>query len=137
MSENESASGFTASGFTGTRDDTAGKIHDAMAVIDAKVIIQLGPTKRDVLIVSDTIAAEMPSEEGRGFLVSSDDMLGLMVRGLVQIGEDLCDHSGTKYSEAMPKLLAEVAARMIQMEYDEQDDVRQAVNLSLRSEDAI
>lgn len=135
MSENEST---TTGGFTGPTDDPsilAGVIHPEVRVVEASVVVKIGPGDHETVIVHDLIAASAPADGSPGIHIATDDMIGLVVRGLIQVGENMCDQSDVKYSETMPKLLASIAAGLIEVEYDEDDDVRQAVNLSISHDD--
>lgn len=100
------------------------------SVFDAKIAVLLGPFEQKTVLSEATVTGELVSGVlGNGLAqVSINDTVNLLLEAVVGLGETVSDQIGAPYSSAMPNFLAEFAAALLQAEYTEEDDARQAVN---------
>lgn len=111
-------------------DEPAQSQSSEPSVFQAKVAILLGHDEQKNIIAERSVAGEMISRDGgepRAHVAISDT-IDLLMEAILSLGEDICDQIGMSYTKGMPNFLDEFGATMGQIEYDDDDNVRQAAN---------
>lgn len=98
------------------------------SVLDAKIAVLLGPSEQKTILAERAVVGELiASAPGGGIAqVGIHDTIEMVLESIVALGEMLSDHIGARYTDSMPSFIAEFAAALLDTEYNEDDNTRQA-----------